>query len=279
MGNFININGKIVAEEVAAIPHDSRAFRYGYGLFETMLVQKGSIALADYHFERLFKGMKQLHFSIPALWDEAFFIKQITKTVARNKVESLARVRLQVWNGNGGMYDAETGQAQFIIECFPLAESVIDWNENGLTVGIAADYQKSKDALANLKSCNALIYAAAAQVAKANKWNDALILNTDDHIIESTIANIFWVKDKIIFTPPITQGCIDGVMRRHLLWIMELNNQPVIETILTKDILRQADEVFLTNSIRKIKWIKEIGGKFYGNVVAYTLHNQLNSNT
>ena len=277
MGNFININGKIVAEEVAAIPHDSRAFRYGYGLFETMLVQKGSIALADYHFERLFKGMKQLCFSVPALWDEAFFIKEISKTVSRNRLENLVRVRLQVWNGNGGLYDAETGQPQFIIECFPLAESVVEWNENGLTVGIASDYQKSKDALSNLKSSNALIYAAAAQVAKTKKWNDALIQNSNGHIIESTIANIFWVKDKITFTPPLTEGCIDGVMRRHLLWRLEVNGQSVIETILTKDILQHADEVFLTNSIRNIKWIKEIGGKSYGNVVSFGLHNLLTS--
>jgi branched-chain amino acid aminotransferase len=133
-------------------------------------------------------------------------------------------------------------------------------NENGLVLGLATGLQKSTDALANLKSCNALIYAIAARQARENQWNDALILNTAGNIIESTIANIFWITDDIIYTPPLADGCIAGVMRRHLL-----SNNSIVERSLTLPTLLEADEVFLTNAIKQVRWVGMMDKRKYGN--------------
>jgi branched-chain amino acid aminotransferase len=135
---------------------------------------------------------------------------------------------------------------------------VTELNEIGLTIGIAEGLQKSPDVLANYKTSNALIYAIAAQQAKANKWNDALLCNTHDHIIESTIANIFWIKDDKVYTPPLTEGCVAGVMRRYVV-----QKIAVAESILTTEILQQADAVFLTNAIRRIKWVRKFDTTIY----------------
>lgn len=262
LNRFVNINGKLVPSENAALPHDNRAFRYGFGLFETMLVDNGQISLAAYHWERLFSGLSQLHISLPKLWSPAFLNNEVLKTVQKNKQETLARVRLQVWDGNGGLFE-NTSSAQFIIECFPLDAAITQLNENGLVTGIAAGIRKSQDSLSGLKSCNAMIYAAAARQAREHKWNDALILNTSGHVIESTIANIFWIKDGQIFTPPLTEGCVAGVMRRYLLHFLPSIQLPVISRTLTAEELLEADEVLLTNSIRKLKWVRHLGDKSY----------------
>ncbi len=267
---YININGKLTAADNNLIPVDNGAFRYGYGLFETILVQNGSLQLADLHMERLFSGLQQLLLNTPALLTPARLTEQVLKTVGKNNLEEACRVRLQFYAGGGGYYGNNVAQTGYIIECFPLTETLTGHNENGLVLGVATGVKKSVDSLSNLKSCNALIYAMAARQAKANHWNDALITNTNDHIIETTIANVFWVKDGNIFTPPLADGCIAGIMRRHIMQV--LGN--VTEQTLTHDILDEADEVFTTNAVKRIKWVKRIGNTTYANDTIRNIYNK-----
>ncbi|RYD55313.1 MAG: 4-amino-4-deoxychorismate lyase [Sphingobacteriales bacterium] len=265
MGGYININGKIKMQDEALLPADNRAFRYGYGLFETMLFRDGVIALKDLHWERLFASMQQLHFSIPKLFTKAYLEQEVERTVQKNKLEHLSRVRLQVFAGSGGLYEDASPKPEFVIECFPLEKHILMLNETGLVTGIAQELHKSNDALANLKSSNALIYAVAAQQAKANKWNDALIRNAQGNIVESTIANIFWTKDNTIYTPLLSEGCIAGVMRQYVIRKLRQQGFDVQESSLDAQILWQADSIFLTNAIRRIKWVQEVDDQSFSN--------------
>ncbi len=262
---YLNLNGKLTEAEKPVLHAGNRSFRYGYGLFETMLVHDGSIQLKAYHWERLFMGMKELHFDIPTHFTAAILEEQVLRTVKRNNAEKLCRVRLQVFPGNGGLYDGDNYQPEYLIECFQLDEHITELNENGLIVGIAEGFSKSIDSLSHLKSNNALIYATAARQAKQYKWNDALLSNTHGNIIESTIANIFWVKDEVVYTPPVSEGCISGVMRRHIIEILQQANIQIQESPLSKNTLLDADEVFLTNAIRGIKWAHAIEDSSYSN--------------
>jgi branched-chain amino acid aminotransferase len=127
-------------------------------------------------------------------------------------------------------------------------------------VGVATNVTKCTDSLSNLKSANGLVYATAARQAKHNKWNDALVYNTQGYIIESAIANLFWVKEGKVYTPPLTDGCIAGVMRRYIIEQMP----DVGERSLTLSELLQADEVMLTNAIKGVRWVSNIDDKRYG---------------
>ena len=258
--NYINLNGKITTPEEARIPIDNGSFRYGYGLFETMLVQDGTINLKQYHWERLFAGMRQIYYEIPVLFNEKYLEAEVLRIVHKNKPDALCRVRLQVFATGGGLYSSEKNSPGFLIECFPLDTSLLLLNENGLTLGVAKSLSKSVDSLSNLKSCNALVYAIAAKQAKENKWNDALICNTAGNIIESTIANIFWIKNGQVYTPPLSEGCIAGVMRRYIT-----DKIQVTEKTLSLQQLSDANEVFLTNSVRRIKWVQTINNIKYTN--------------
>jgi branched-chain amino acid aminotransferase len=247
-----------MAEPDAAVPYDNRAFRYGYGLFETMLVRDGIIQLANYHWERLFAGAKGLSFDMPKLMTVDWLTEEVLRTVKKNGLEKLCRVRLQLYGGNGGILEEQNPKPGYIIECYAINEETTQLNEPGLVLGIADGIIKVVDSLANFKTTNALVYAIAAQQAKANKWNDALVLNSNGNIIESTIANIFWIKDGQVYTPPLSEGCVAGVMRRYIM-----ERVPVTETILTTETLYVADELFLTNAIRRIKWVSKIADKTY----------------
>jgi len=264
--HYANLNGKITEAENAMVSANNRAFRYGYGLFETMLVMDGKIALRQYHWERLIAGLKALRLDLPKLLTTTVLEEEVLKTVRKNKLEQLCRVRLQVYADSGGLFDGHSNHPQYIIECFPLEEHTTQLNETGLVMGIAKGLMKANDSIANHKTTNALVYALAAQQVKENKWNDALILNNTGNIIETTIANIFWIKDNIIYTPPLSEGCISGVMRRYII-----EHASIIEQPLTHEDLKHADGVFISNAIRRIKWVAAIGDNIYSKnaVVAF----------
>ncbi|HEX4372913.1 MAG TPA: aminotransferase class IV, partial [Puia sp.] len=106
----------------------------------------------------------------------------------------------------------------------------------------------------------------AAIHAKKNKLDDCFILNSYDRICETAIANIFCIKDKIIYTPALSEGCVTGVMRRFLLEKIS-KNFLLKESNLSVENIKEADEVFLTNSISGIRWIKQFGEIKYNNSV------------
>lgn len=240
----------------------NRGYRYGDGLFETIKVVKGKPRLASYHFDRLFAGLGILKFDVPKLFTQDKLQGEILDLTKKNKCEELARVRLSVSRGNGGLYDDDRS-LQYIIECWPLNESVNQLNENGLVVDIFPDARKSCDGFSNLKSANFLPYTMAAVYAREHRLNDCFVLNSHERICDSTIANVFWIKDETVFTNPLGEGCVNGVMRRHLLEHPSIT--PVQEKLCEAADLETADEIFLTNAINGIRWVRQFRNKTYDN--------------
>jgi len=270
---FVIINGTILEKSKAGLSPDDHSYRYGDGLFETMRISNGNILLEEYHFERLFSGLETLKFRSPAHFSKQKISEQVNGLCKKNSVEGSARVRLSVSRGSGGLYDCDN-DFSYLIESWPLDQKGI--NENGLIIDIFPDARKSIDVFSNLKSANYLPYVMAAIWANGNKLNDALILNQHGRICDSTIANIFWVKDNKIFTPPLNEGCVAGVMRKKVLALATHNPDFLIsESILTEDILLHADEVFLTNAITGIRWVKECRGKVYKNTISSKIFAKL----
>ena len=271
--NSICFNGTIVPGNEPHLLVANRGYRYGDGLFETIKVVKGIILSEYYHFERLFSGLSLLKFTVPRLFTKEKLAEEILYLCKKNECENLARVRLSVFRGNGGLYD-EDRTPGYIIECWPLNVSVNKLNENGLVIDIFPDAQKSCDKFSNLKSANFLPYAMAAQYARENKLNDSLILNTGNCIADSTIANVFIVKGGIIITPALKEGCVNGVMRRHLIEKFRMSGLGFQERELVVNDLEMADEVFLTNAINGIRWVRQFRDKIYTNEKTVDIYNR-----
>ncbi|MFZ1312400.1 MAG: aminotransferase class IV [Chitinophagaceae bacterium] len=270
---FICLNGKILRAEDPVLLASNRGYRYGDALFETMKVASKNILLETYHFERLFAGLQLLQFEMPKLLTREKLCKEVLLLAEKNNCGNLARIRLSVFRGNGGVYDEER-TPQYLIECWPLNESLNSLNENGLVIDVFPAARKSCDSFSHLKSANYLPYTMAAIYAKANKLNDCLVLNTDGNIADGTIANIFLIKEGVVITPGPDQGCVNGVMRRHLLEKMKDAGYSIQENPVSVSTLEEADEVFLTNAISGIRWVKQFRDNVYSNNLTVEIYNR-----
>lgn len=240
----------------------NKGYRYGDGLFETMKVVNGKLLLQSYHFERLFSGLLQIKAVMPAFFKPEKLLDEILSLCQKNKCTELARIRLSVYRGTGGIYE-ENNDAGYIIECWPLDAAANEINVNGLVTGIFPGGRKSADEFSSLKSSSALIYTMAAKYAREHRFNDCLVLNTAGNIADSTIANVFAIKGDSVFTPALSEGCIAGTMRQYLINSLGLAGMQVEEIIVSTSFLADADEIFLTNAVKGIRWVKELEGKIY----------------
>ncbi len=270
---IICLNGKFVKADEPVLPADNRGYRYGDGLFETMKVAKGKILLQNYHTERLFSGMQLLKMEIPGLLDVEKLINETLQLCSKNGCTGLARVRLSVSRGSGGLYDGDD-KLQYLIECWPLPATTNQLNENGLIIDVFPDGRKICDRFSQLKSANFLPYVMAVQFAKENKLNDCLVLNQHERIADSTIANVFIVKENKFLTPALSEGAVAGVMRRFLLEKLQDAGYKIQETSLATDDILHADEVFFTNAINGIRWVKQFRDKIYTNKQSLEIYRQ-----
>jgi aminodeoxychorismate lyase len=272
---FLSYDGRISKKGKPLISPDNRSFRYGDGFFETMKMVNGKIILEEYHFERLFTSLALLKFQNPIFFTPAYLREQVTELAKKNGHQKLARVRLTVFRGEGGLYDVTDHYPHHLVQTWELNAATTTLNENGLTLGIYKDARKICDHFSHIKSNNYLAYTMAALWAKEQKLNDALLLNSHDRISDATIANIFIVKDGLIKTPALGEGCVSGVMRRYILQSLRKENMPVEETQLQVEDVLQASEIFLTNAIYGIKWVKQLGDSGYTNQLASLLHKKM----
>ncbi|HNU87781.1 MAG TPA: aminodeoxychorismate lyase [Ferruginibacter sp.] len=272
---YINYNGKILEANKVLIGANSRGLRYGDGLFETIKSREGELLFAEDHFQRLWDGLELLQFRIPALLTKEKLQDDIHALLQKNKHNKLARVRLIMLRGNGGLYDEINHHPDYIIQTWSLPDNAGQWNSNGLTMGIYTDARKTRDHFSNLKHNNFLPYVMAALQAKKQKWNDALVLNDAGRVCDSSIANIFLVKNETISTVALEEGCIAGVMRKQVIRLLAENNINVQETAVPVEELLNADEVFLSNSIFNIRWVQSIGDKRYSNRVIQKIYSDI----
>jgi branched-chain amino acid aminotransferase len=275
MPGFFIYNGKYFPDNTPVLGPDSRAFRYGDGIFETIRVARGRIPLRDYHFRRCFKGFQMLGFEIPGLFTRELLENEILELCRKNQQLDAARVRISFFRGNGGLYDPESNRPHYIIQTWALPANYSELNSNGLELIVYPPGRKSCDPFSNLKSNNALLYVMAAQYAKEQKCNEALVLNIANNIADATIANIFWIREDQIFTNPLTDGIVAGVMRQYIIDHFDQQKNPVVQESITEDQLADADEIFTTNALYGMRWAVALGNKQFSRKSSSRLYRDL----
>ncbi|MFY7839230.1 MAG: aminotransferase class IV [Lacibacter sp.] len=270
-----NLNGKLHTEDESLIHPDNRAFRYGEGLFETIRLYKGEMPLFDLHWDRLIRSLPVLFFNQPPHFTKEYLKKALLQLAQRNNCFDAARVRIMIFKGEGGIWEKPTQAFHCLLQCWPIEQKEIRMNENGLDIGVFENGRKACDEISNCKTNNYLLYALAAQYAKAQKWNECIVLNQFNRVSDATIANIFFVKNKSIYTPALTEGCIAGVMRTYMLTSLPQNGFSIEEGVFTPEQLADADEIFFTNAMNGLRWVKQWNEKHFTPQLAPLIFQQI----
>jgi branched-chain amino acid aminotransferase len=277
---FLNFNGQVREEGVALLRADNRGFRYGDGLFETMLVRQGKVRLGEYHLDRLIGGMRLLRLEFPGAFNLSLLESQIAELCARNGQHGLVRARLTVFRGGGGLFNERDRHADYILQTSVPGGGGVPgggsgWRDEGLTLGFFPDGRKACDVYSGIKSNNYQLSTQAGMFAGEMGWDDCVLLNSYERVAETTLANIWWVEGDRVCTPPVSEGCVAGVMRRWLLEELPAAGYRAREEPIGPEGLAGVDEIFISNAIRGIQWVRRLEGAELGCRLAAVIHEKI----
>ncbi len=268
-GNFCSPNSLLTAT--------NRGFQYGDGVFETLKIIDNRILFLEDHYFRLMSSMRILRMEIPMNFTMEFFEQEILTTIEKNNCTSSARVRITVFRNEGGLYLPETNEISYLIQCFPLTNTLYELDHNSFEVELYKDGYVSNQILSNLKTTNRIINTLASIFAQENGYQTCLLINESKNIAEAIQGNLFMVLGNVVTTPPLSEGCIKGIMRKQLIEIIQKNTTYEFKEIpISPFDLQKADELFFTNVIKGIQPITKYRKKEFQHTVANDLMNHLN---
>ena len=269
-------NGHLISLYEPAISFTNRAFRYGDSIFETIRLFNGKIMFLGDHIQRIKLAMTALRMNVPAEFNTTNIEHLINTLIQENEVKTDARIRLTVFRNEGGFYTPDTNDISFLIEIEAIEAIGYNLNQRGLWVDLYAEIKKPISKISSIKTGSALLYVMAGIAKTSMKLDDCLLVNDNGHIIESISSNIFVIKNGSLYTSPIADGCVSGIMRKQILALAGLNRILTFEKNLTVHTLTDADEVFLSYAIKGVQWVGQFKNKFYTNKMSVFFTEKLN---
>ncbi|MTI33131.1 aminotransferase class IV [Xanthovirga aplysinae] len=237
---------------------NNRAFQYGDGLFETMILQDGTIRFLPWHLERLVQGMKVLKMEAEKVLDAISLQELVGELIVANELKDKdCRIKLQVWRKSGGLYTPKSHGVEKLMTVKPFISPKSFVKEQ---VAFAESVQLNYSPFSRFKSCNALPYVLAGIEREERQLDDLILTDQQGFISECCSANIFWRVGDNWFTPSLETGCVDGIMRRAIIQKMKKNASHLLEVKAKKVDLMEANEVFCCN-VTGIYPIREIEGR------------------
>lgn len=251
---IIFLNGLFLSQKEAKISLFEPAFLYGWSVFETMRLYEGKIVHFAQHIQRIRKSCRKLGFSFS--YPTKSINKIILKLAKKNSLSD-TYVRLTAWKNNDG-----AGIFIFLKEHKPYPKIKI---EKGFKARIASITANQAHFLSGVKSANRLAYEISYQESLRKGFDEALILNDYGYIVEGSRSNLFFVKDKQIFTPSLNCGGLNGITRKLIFSFAQKEKIPLFEGNFTPRDLLGASEVFLTNSLNAIMPLTQVNNRIIGN--------------
>jgi branched-chain amino acid aminotransferase len=272
---MVNFNGAIVSED-ANVLVQNRGFLYGDAVFETMKIVNEKILFLEDHYFRLMSSMRVIRMEIPMNFTLEYLEEQILSLVKNNKIASSARARITVYRNNGGYYLPQNNEVSFLIKA-SLENKEYSLSEQEYEVDLYKDFYITKQLLSSIKTTNRLINVTGSIYAYENGLDNCILLNDSKNVVEALQGNIFMLTGNKLITPPVSEGCLNGVMRKQILELAKkIEGIEVAEEIISPFDLQKADELFITNVIKGIQPITKYRKKEFSIEISKTLTTTLN---
>lgn len=275
---MFNFNGKLINEDDKILDAKNRGLQLGDAVYEELRVVSGAVIFLEEHYLRLMSSMRILRMEIPMNFTMEFMEEEILKTISNEDLKQTKHIKFTVYRNNENDSALANNSISYIVTTSILPNPFYILEENEYEVELFKDFYKNASMLSNLDTTNKILNVVGRIYAQENDYNDCLVLNEQKQVIESLNGNIFLIQKNVIKTPPLTDGCLNGILRRKLIEIVsKLEDYELQEISISPFELQKADELFTINAIDGIISITKYRKKVYSNYVAKNLIGKLNA--
>jgi len=251
----------------------NRAFLYGDGVFESMRSVGPKVPLLSMHLDRLKASLDALRIKT-----ENDFYKgiesAILETLKINSMTQGARIRLTVFRSGAGKYEPIENRPTYLIEVEE-GSPAFELNKKGLSIDIAKDSLIYPTPYSSMKLIGSHPYILASIERKESKADELILLNDRGELVEACSSNLFLVKGKKVYTPPLSSGCLNGVMRAYVKGMVSKFDHQLVEKVLFPNDLEDSDEIFLTNAVNGVSWVASYKKRRFFNSFSKRIISQL----
>ena len=273
---MINFNGNVTSED--NLLTNNRGLLYGDSVFETVKILDGKILFVEDHYFRLMASMRIVRMEIPMNFTMEYFEEQLLTLAKAENLEKSSRARITIFRNQGGFYLPTDRTVSFLIHISPLENSVYQIEKENYEVELYKDFIVTKHLLSTIKSSNRMINVTGSIFADENGYDNCLLINDDKNVIEALNGNLFMLMGNKLITPPISEGCLNGVMRKQVLALAKkIEILEVVEEPISPFDLQKADELFVTNVIKGIQPITKYRKKDYEAKISKEILLRLNA--
>ncbi|MGM8361208.1 aminotransferase class IV [Flavobacterium sp. ARAG 55.4] len=273
---MINFNGTLATQDSNTITQN-RGFLYGDAVFETVKIVNGKVLYLEDHYFRLMASMRVVRMEIPMNFTMEYLEEQFVSLTNQLAISASARARITVFRHDGGYYLPVDNTVSFLIHATALEVVKYSFEEKEYEVDLFKDFYITKQLLSSIKTTNRILNVAASIFASENDLDNCLLLNDSKNVVEAIQGNIFMLVGSKLITPPVSEGCLNGVMRKQILKLAKtIEEIEVVEEVISPFELQKADELFVTNVIKGIQPITKYRKKNFKVNVSKQLISKLN---
>ena len=275
---MINFNGTFVTQE-SNILTQNRSFLYGDAVFETVKIVNAQVLYLEDHYFRLMASMRVVRMEIPMNFTMEYFEEQILSLTNKLAISDAARARITVYRNDGGYYLPVDKTVSFLVHATALDSALYAFDEKEYEVDLFKDFYVTKQLLSSIKSTNRMLNVTASIFAHENNLDNCLLLNDSKNVVEAIQGNIFMLVGNKLVTPPVSEGCVNGVLRKQILKLAKtIDGLEVVEEVVSPFELQKAEELFITNVIKGVQPITKYRKKTFKTDLSQKLISKLNEN-
>lgn len=264
MGFYVSLNRSVVSKKEAMASVESDGLFYGAGCFETLMSYKGRFLHLDRHIRRLNDGIRYLTGSEEDIFNEDQLRKEILFLLNKNHLtDQYVKVRIQVsLRGRYGysVPDSYKYKLTTLITTDKLAYTTV---QSVNLVSSNTTVVPSSCRPVHLKLSNMLHYRQAAIEARQNGGDDALMCTVDGSVAETSIANIFWESEGVVYTPSAGCDILPGITSEVVIQLLNTLDIECKTGAFSMEDVAHASQVWVCNSIKEMAWVSSIDGKTY----------------
>ena len=262
MTTKINFNGEIHDHlKISILDH---GFLFGDSVYEVVCTIDSAPYFLDPHLDRLFASAEAISLKIPQ--NKEWFREQVNITLgAAGNDDSYIRIIVTRGEGEINIDPSTCLHPNIIIIVMEISQYPESFYEKGISVALVSIKRNSRDALnPNVKTGNYLNNVLAKMEANKSGAQDAVMVNPWGYLTEGTTSNLFFVRDDQICTPSLDCALLSGITRKKVIPLAKENDFAFAEGKWTGDELNDADEIFLTGTLKKIMPVTCLDGRPVG---------------